>query len=240
MRRVVSIASVGLLAFFLGEGCASSAQSASMTTTAGPEYEPALDPIIGRSWVMAIQAYVTPTCNKQLSDAPSESGDPPALHQVSAGGGITVRQSCGLIYHEVFTPEYTSRFARDVCGITDEKIDDNCSKQFMDMFFARLGERYVGADWNAVAQHCRAYPLECTSALEIEQQLVKSHNAGVRAWYDNESQLALAQARYQAAQQAQLAAQQQELAERRSVARRRAFFEAMGAMGKAMAPPLQP
>jgi hypothetical protein len=187
---------------------------------------------------MAIQAYVTAACNKDLSDRPSEtSGDPPALHKVSAGGGITVQQSCGLIFYEVFTPEYVSQFARDICGITVEKIDDNCSKRFLDMFFARLGERYVGADWNAVTQHCRAYPLGCTNALQIEQQLVESHNAGVRAWYDNESQLAHAQARYQAAERAQLAAQQQELAERRSAERRRAFFEAMSAMGKAMAPP---
>lgn len=154
------------------------------------------------------------------------------------GAGVVVTQGCGLVYYEVFTPDYIATFARDVCLLREnEKVNEECAKRFIDMFFARLGERYDAADWSAVDRHCRAYPIECNDALKTERQLVASHNAGVRAWYMAASQLAIAQARYQAAQAAEAEARQQELEEQRSAERRRVFFQALSNIAGAMAPP---
>lgn len=223
-------------------GCATSGPAPEGSTPVAPwQYEAALDPVIAPSWLQALRAYVTETCTRMHSDvgaAGKGGGDPPASHHVNAGGGVTVQQGCGLVYFEVFASEHIQRFSRDVCRLRDdEKLNEDCSRRFIDMFFARLSERYDAADWSAVDRHCRAYPLECNEALKIERQLVASHNAGVRAWYASASQLAIAQARYQAAEVARAEAQQQELSARRSAERRRNFFLGLSAVAGALTPP---
>src|SRR4051794_20875749 len=67
-------------------------------------YTPALDPLVGPAWVQATGAYVVEGCNRHSgADAPAE-GDTPSVHIVDAGGGIQVRQACGLITYELYTP----------------------------------------------------------------------------------------------------------------------------------------
>jgi hypothetical protein len=158
-------------------GCGGSGPSQETATTAPvayPHYEPALDPVVAPSWTQALRAYVTEDCTTSGSttNATNGWGDAPSSHEVNAGGGVVVRQGCGLVYFEVFTPQYVAAFARDVCSLPpDAKLDEPCSKRFIDMFFARLSERYDAADWSAVDQHCRAYPLDCNDSLKLERQL---------------------------------------------------------------------
>jgi len=203
-------------------------------------YTPARDPLIGPAWVQATGAYVVEKCRRphKSSDVPADQPpDPPGVHVVDAGGGVEVRQACGLVANEVYAPGYVSRFAHEVCGLNDDKLDDACNKRFTDMFIARLSERYASASWSAVSQHCTAYPLECNTPIAIERNLLASHNAGIQAWYSGA--VAYAQARQQAYFQQEAAAQAQAVEEHRE--ERRRFWanvgNAVSAMGQAMAPP---
>lgn len=201
-------------------------------------YTPARDPLIGPSWLQATGAYVVERCNLHAgTDTPTE-GDPPSVHVVDAGGGVEVKQACGLVAYEVYTPVYAARFKHEVCGLAeDAPMSDDCSKRFSDMFIARLSERYASANWTAVSQHCTAYPFECNTPLAIERQLLASHNAGIQAWYAGA--VAYVQARQQAYAQQQAEMQAQAVEQHRE--ERRRFWanvgNAMSAMGKAMQPP---
>jgi hypothetical protein len=199
-------------------------------------YTPARDPLIGPAWVQATGAYVVERCNRHSgADAPTE-GDPPSIHVVDAGGGIEVRQACGLITYELYTPAYALRFKHEVCGIADDgPMSDECSKRFSDMFIARLSERYASANWTAVSQHCTAYPLECNTPLGIERNLLASHNAGIQAWYAGA--VAYVQARQQVYAQQEAQAQAQAVEEHREERRRfwRGVGNALSAMGQAAA-----
>ena len=109
-----------------------------------------------------------------------QSADPPSTHEVALGSA-QVLQQCGLIYNEVYVPAFQARFAREICGSADGTADDACAKRFVDMFFARLSDRYPLTDWNEVNRKCTAYPLDCRDGLGIERIVLASHNAGVRA-----------------------------------------------------------
>lgn len=130
-----------------------------------------------------------------------------------------------------------SRFAREICGLESDTLDEACNERFAEMFIARLSECYASAKWTAVMQRCTAYPFECNSAVAIERQLLASHNAGIEAWY-------LGAVRYAHARQ-QAWAEQQQVAQQRIAAERAAdrrrfwgnFSNALGAMSQAMAPP---
>lgn len=147
-----------------------------------------------------------------------------------------MRQACGLVAYEVYTPTYLARFAHEICGQSDDNLDAACSKRFTDMFVARLSERYASANWAAVSQHCAAYPLECNTPLAIERQLLASHNAGIQSWYAGA--VAYAQARQEAQYEQEREAQARQ-AERSREDRRQFwmnFGNAMGAAGQAMQP----
>jgi hypothetical protein len=197
-------------------------------------YTPARDPLIGPAWVQATGAYVGERCNRQSgSDALSE-GDPPGVRVVDAGGGLEVRQACGLVAYEIYTPTYVQRFKHEVCGLADDAaMSDECTKRFTDMFIARLSERYASANWTAVSQHCTAYPLDCNTPVAIERNLLAAHNAGVQAWYAGA--VAYVQARQQAYYQQEAAAQAQAVEEHRE--ERRRFWGNVGRAMAAMVPP---
>lgn len=229
--------SVALVVLSAIGACAPNTSSTFVARPVPPpeEYEPARDPLIGPAWVQATGAYVAERCKRRkLTETPTD-GDPPRIHRVDAGGA-EVRQACGLVAHEVYTTEFTARFAREICGLESDTLDDACSKRFSEMFIARLSERYASANWAAVSRRCNAYPFECNSPVAIERHLLASHNAGIEAWYIGA--VRYAQARQQAAYAQALVAQQR-LAEERREERRRFWgnvSNALGAMGQAMAP----
>lgn len=191
------------------------------------KYDPALDPVAGPLWVQATQTYVAESCEDR--DTPGdEPADPPSKHRVDVGS-VKVEQPCGLVFNEVFAKDYIANFTRAICGSTDGKLTEECSKRFVDMFMARLSERYTGADWAAVNQKCTAYPLECNDGRSLERLLIASHNGGVQAWYFRSIEIARTNAyRAQEAARAadQLVVQQQQ---ERDAERRRAVFQVMGA-----------
>ena len=137
----------------------------------------------------------------------------------------------------MFSGAYLANFAHAVCGLTEEKLTEACSKRFIEMFVARLSERYTGADWTRVNQRCKAYPLECNDGRALERLLLASHNFGVRTWYYQAVEFARTNAyRAQAAAQAaDLQAQERRAEERRE--RARAIGAALQGIGQALSPP---
>ncbi len=229
-----------------------------------PEFkrEPAHDPVLGPYWIEANKAFVDESCHPRersakepnepkgdesdASDASSDPkpiklGDPPSTHVIDAGGGVMVKQHCGLVFNEIASPELFADFVRGVCHSFDGTVTTECSAKFMDMFIARLGERYIAADWSAISLKCRAYPLGCQQPIAVERIVLESHNAGVRAWYTKSTQEVYANIARQNAEAAQIAAEQARATEQRSAEKRRAVLQAIGAglqgMGQAMAPP---
>jgi hypothetical protein len=100
---------------------------------------------------------------------------PPGFHRKHE-----VRQRCGLVVNEIGTAEYWTRFASSVCA---NEPDEACAKKFVDMFAARLDERYPAADGEAVSAHCHAYPIECQEMRTVEIWILMSHNKAVDARY---------------------------------------------------------
>jgi hypothetical protein len=185
--------------------------------------------------MQAARAFVAESC--RVGDVPEKPmGDPPSLHTVDVGSS-RVEQSCGLVFNEVFDGAYIANFAKVVCGLANEKLTNECSKRFLEMYVARLAERYTGADWAAVNQKCTAYPIECRDGRALERLLLASHNAGVQGWYYQAAEAARANAyRAQAAAQAaDLQAQEQRAEQRRE--RARAIGAALQTMGQALSPP---
>lgn len=183
-----------------------------------------------------MRTYVAESCDVGSdSAAPGTLNSPPSKHVVRVGV-TAVDQACGLVVYEIFTPEHMAAFARDICGAADGTISDECSKRFIDMFMARLAERYTAVDWSAVNQKCRAYPLECKDSVAVERLLLAAHNVGVQAWYQEALQAARMNA-YRAAQETQLAYQRTEqMREAEHRERRQRIGAALEAMGKALEP----
>jgi hypothetical protein len=223
------------LVMWLLSACASRAAPPPPTPPPAAKYDPARDPLIGPITVRAAQAFVAESCRD--GDVPRGSpSEPPSKHTVDVGS-TKVDQPCGLVFNEVFDSAYTANFARVVCGLNEEKLTDACSKRFIEMYMARLSERYPGADWASVNQKCTAYPLECRDGRALERLLLASHNVGIQAWYYQAVEFARANAyRAQAAAQAaELQIQERRAEERREKAR--AMGAALQGLGDALSPP---
>lgn len=164
---------------------------------------------VTRSW--ADQHFVTYQCNG------AESG--PSMHD---------GMQCGLILNEITAPEYMATFTSQVCGGVD---DDACKTRHHDMFVARVEERYPYADYDAVARHCKAWPLKCQSARDLELNVLISHNRGVS--YAANQRLAELQAQEQqayeqAAEQRRVSEEAERAAEAERAEQRRQMWKAVG------------
>jgi hypothetical protein len=215
------------LVLCLLSACATKVAEPPPTPPPAAKYDPARDPVTGQISMQAARAFVAETC--RTSDAPEKPiGEPPSVHTVDVGSA-KVEQSCGLVFNEVFDRAYIANFAKVVCGLPGEKLSDDCSKRFVEMYMARLAERYTGADWAAVNRKCTAYPLECHDSFALERLLLASHNLSIQAWYYQAVEFARANA-YRANQEAlaanQLLVQQQR---ERDADERRRVFEVMAA-----------
>jgi hypothetical protein len=144
---------------------------------------------------------VRPSCG----DDPKAPPAPPSVRAVE--GLPQVRQPCGLVTVELEEPAAIAKFTLEICaGIRDSA----CESRYRDTFMARLEDRYAFADWNVVANKCRAYPVDCKDWFLVELWVLKSHNDGVSAW--GRQQMEQANASYMAAYEQAYA----EDAERRS------------------------
>lgn len=90
-------------------------------------------------------------------------------------------QPCGLVVNEVRSPAYKAEFFEKVCGRMD---DASCADKYERTFIARLAERYVAADLNAVSTRCTAHPIDCANMAALELWVLESHNNARRAQYD--------------------------------------------------------
>ena len=205
-----------------------------------PPYDPALDPITGPYWRQANEAFVDESCHPHTASvvqgAPGltpqtadQLGDPPSMHEIDAGAGVMVKQPCGLVINEIASPNLFADFVREICGSVAGSVSEDCSKRFIDMFFARLGERYVATDWAAVDLRCRAHPFDCRRPVDIERIILDSHNAGVRAWYMRTAEAARANVALQNVQAAQQAMAQAAAEHERQAERRRSVLRVIAA-----------
>ena len=122
-----------------------------------------------RIYQPAIAAMVDPACT------PGQRPSPPAIH-VARWNNVSVNQGCGLVSDEVLTQASHAEFVDKVCAGQD---GDDCSKRFIAMFVARLGERYTLADWQFVSNKCTAHPIECQTWRNVELWALDSHNTAV-------------------------------------------------------------
>jgi hypothetical protein len=120
-----------------------------------------------RERAAAVAAMVDLRCNGK--DAP------PGTHVKH-----NVKQRCGLIFNEIANVEYWKSFTGSLCA---GQADEACGRRFMEMFAARMSERYPEADGNALRTHCRAYPIECMDMRTVERWALSSHNVAIEARY---------------------------------------------------------
>lgn len=136
----------------------------------------------------AVSHMVAATC--QAEKGPPGRPSFPAMQRVHAGAAI-VQQPCGLVVAELSTDASLNRFVTAVCpGVAP----DECSKRFVQMFLARLGERYPYANWQVITQHCEAYPVDCRQWLTLESWVLESHNATLIRWAQDSYRVRNAQA----------------------------------------------
>lgn len=90
------------------------------------------------------------------------------------------------ITDEVNTKENIDTFIKEICNNVK---NDECTKKFNDMFFARLEKFYPLVNWAILNTDCKAYPMDCKDHFSIEIMVIKSHNRTV----ENEKQRSIAQ-----------------------------------------------
>jgi hypothetical protein len=181
------------------------------------EIESARQAEIDRVADRALRKLITASCSEDKA-----SQDSPSMRRVRYGDTVLV-QACGMITVEVLAEVKVQQFTGEVCGGQD---GPECGAKLWDMFIARLGERYVFADWKKVTTKCRAHPIECKTWSSIELWAMDSHNDGVKQWASEEFDET--NKRY-AAEFERAYAEESE--------RRQRIGDAFAAMGKAIAPP---
>ena len=117
-----------------------------------------------------------PKCNE---GAESGGGIMPSRQYLPVGSGPGVIQGCGLIAAEITTSEFLDDFVKTACDGADSP---ECGTTYVEMFYARLKERYALTNWEQVLTHCKAYPAECKAFRNFETWSIESHNAAVDSW----------------------------------------------------------
>ncbi len=118
----------------------------------------------------------SPRCNESAENG---DGTMPSRQYVPVGSGLGVVQECGLIAAEIATPDFLDNFVKTACDGTDSA---QCGTTYVEMFYARLKERYALTNWEQVFTHCKAYPAECKEFRNFETWSIDSHNAAVENW----------------------------------------------------------
>jgi hypothetical protein len=163
--------------------------STSTAAAAAPEPAPPPAPSPYRSglWLIRkqyVENVVSPACNGVASG--------PATQEVTEGdlwpshplrGGHVYQQPCGMIAHEMNTPEYQSRFVQSLCVDASDGVDlaAACARKFRQTFMARLVERYWAANLDRVNNRCQAHPIECSDLETLERWAIESQNDAVSA-----------------------------------------------------------
>lgn len=99
------------------------------------------------------------------------------------------RKRCGLVHDRVFRPKAMRRFVKKVCKEDAEALgaaSRACQEQHLNMFLARIAERYVEVSAERLEQHCDAHPLSCEDLREVELWMLREHNEAVIANYYGE------------------------------------------------------
>lgn len=133
------------------------------------------------------------------------AGDCPGREGVGTyvQGGFTY--SCGFVIKDIVAEPAYSEFVAGICNGND---DEECRKRRVDMYFARLSERYYAADFGACLNRCDAYPLECKTLVDKERKYIESHNDALMTRWKMQMKLEREESRLRAAE-AELRRQQQ-------------------------------
>lgn len=83
--------------------------------------------------------------------------------------------NCGLLYDSLVSD---GQLQKQICPELKLK-GSACVKKAGEAFTARLGEKYIGADFEKIDQTCKAYPLKCKDLRSTELVILELHNVGV-------------------------------------------------------------
>lgn len=91
-----------------------------------------------------------------------------------------VAPNASYVADEIFNDEYMNQLVPKVCGYKrghgTEKQQAECKNKVLDVFYARLHERYPYADPNVAENHCAADPVSCSSPKQYEDWMRKAQN----------------------------------------------------------------
>ncbi len=104
-----------------------------------------------------------------------------ALNSLNEKCSALTFNSSDLIYDEINTPENKESFVKNVCF---SQIDDECRQKFSKMHFARMQEKYIGADWDACKLYADGHPEVYSNSRTIELVVLHSHNLAVKQLCD--------------------------------------------------------
>jgi hypothetical protein len=176
-RGSLSVAVVTSLAAF---ACSSAPHDIQLQPEAAPEAR--------RVATIATSYEIAEECNKNAEESTLDGRT--SRHIVETAYGEAV-QSCGLISTELGSERFVEDFVRTTCGGQDS---ETCSTTYLEMFYARLRERYSFADWDWMVNHCKGYPSECSVLRTVELWALDLHNRAVDRWASVEMERANARA----------------------------------------------